>query len=77
MEKLEWRVDLTQVSQSLQILVNAPSKISATHTGIPAVSQPGGILYIVFKENRKAEQLISGPRFFQVWGIAVTVETSM
>ena len=31
MEKLEWRVDLTQVSQSLQILVNAPSKISATH----------------------------------------------
>ena len=31
MEKLEWRVDLTQVSQSPQILVNAPSKISATH----------------------------------------------
>ena len=30
-EKLEWRVDLTQVSQSPQILVNAPSKISATH----------------------------------------------
>ena len=30
-EKLEWRVDLTQVSQSPQILINALSKISATH----------------------------------------------